>query len=143
MAKILDSFPTNARNSKYNWDEIFDGRVHALTEGEDFTVDSHSFRGALQAAKRRMGVEVRTTKQEQNGKTVIVVQMISSAATESEPTPDESEPAKGETNADKAKKEQANAKRRAARAAARAAKEKVTPNPKVSVAEATADSESK
>ena len=75
MATKLEAFPTKT-GTKYDWDTFFNGDVWKLVEGEDFNVPMQSFRGALGAAKKARGLEVKTAKQTEDGKTFLVIQAV-------------------------------------------------------------------
>lgn len=44
---------------RYDWDKYFDGKLHILTQGKDFTTDFHTFYSTAYAASRRLGLKVR------------------------------------------------------------------------------------
>ena len=53
MARVLEhyTFVSKGRGGRYDWPSLLDGRIHALTHGEDFDCKPESLRnGARQAA---------------------------------------------------------------------------------------------
>lgn len=75
MAKELDAFPqTRGRirgESKYPYDQWFNGKVWQLDAGEDFDVKMSSFRSTIIAAAKDRGVKVRTAAVN-DGKSLVV-----------------------------------------------------------------------
>lgn len=61
MAKKLDEFPRQSRNSKYDWDTWLNGEVWELTRGEDFDIGMASFRSVAFREARLRKVKLRTT----------------------------------------------------------------------------------
>jgi hypothetical protein len=63
MSKVLDQWPSGDRSS-YHWERYADGRIHQLTEGEDYRGGRHP-RNAVTSAHvwaKRNGFTVRTVK---------------------------------------------------------------------------------
>lgn len=78
MGEILESYDFGAGTGRYNWDELFDGRIHKLTGGEggDFTTKPSSLVASArkQATKRNMNLRIRTDGND------VVLQATSSSA---------------------------------------------------------------
>lgn len=78
MAKELSEFPTTRGrrkgDSKYPWDEWFDGKIRQLDVGEDFDAKIESFRSTISGAAKDRGIRVRTATT--NGGKSIVVQAL-------------------------------------------------------------------
>jgi hypothetical protein len=62
VAQRIDHFPDAPVQSKYPWDEWFDGSVWELTPGEDFKGKAATFRGSAVAQAARRDGKVRTRK---------------------------------------------------------------------------------
>jgi hypothetical protein len=80
MARKLDQFPlSNA--ARYPWDEYLDGSVWELTRGEDFDCSLRSIQGAArnQASRRNGSLRMRT-RRANDGREVVVMQFVRSAA---------------------------------------------------------------
>lgn len=60
MAEKLQEFPFTARGRKYNWDELADGSIWRMTEGQDFMVSAKNFRASLHNVASRIGKRVKT-----------------------------------------------------------------------------------
>lgn len=62
MARVLPSFPEQPPRahvfSKYNWESLFDGRVHALSQAE--FGDVYVFRNSAHKQAARCGMNLRT-----------------------------------------------------------------------------------
>lgn len=65
MAEVLEEFDFRRRGeSRYPWDQWFDGRIWKLKQGEDFKCSLNAFYyGAYRAAGKRGG-KIRLTKRE-------------------------------------------------------------------------------
>ena len=64
MAKIIDdSALTGAarRNTRYPWDEWFDGQTRELVRGEDFTISTTAFGRSAYGAAQMRGKRARIT----------------------------------------------------------------------------------
>lgn len=122
MATIVSTIPSIARDTKYNYDELFDGQARRLVAGEDFTVSNTSFRGALYARKAQMV---------KNGAEPFSVSVkFREETTEDGKTQRVAYVQKTEAKVRKAKPAKVEAKPAAKKAPAKKATAKVTPNPK-------------
>lgn len=110
MAEVVTQFPkTVGRPEKYPYAQWFDGQMWALKEGEDFTTSVDSLRGAINSAKNKRGVQVRTASvlDPATGKHIVTIQKTGTL----EPKPKTAKkkaPAKKKTTA---KKKTASAKK--------------------------------
>lgn len=51
MSTVVNSIPKATRERKYDYDTLFNGKIHRLVQGEDFEVAPESVRGALYGRK--------------------------------------------------------------------------------------------
>jgi hypothetical protein len=62
MSEILKTFPfKHSRRTIYPYAKWFDGQIHKLVAGKDFTTSPSSMRGTLQVNAWRKGLVLRTT----------------------------------------------------------------------------------
>lgn len=77
MAQVVTDFPkTVGRPEKYPYAQWFDGQMWALEEGVDFKTSVDSLRGAINSAKKKRGITVRTAsvKDPSTGKFIVTIQ---------------------------------------------------------------------
>lgn len=83
MAQIVTAVPKATRETKYDYDTLFDGNLRKLVQGEDFDATLESFRGALYNRKAlinkenpeaQIGVSVKFRTED--GKLVAYVQKV-------------------------------------------------------------------
>lgn len=82
MAKKVQDFDfsrSGSRPTKYPWEEWLDGSIWRLEKGEDFDVDTESFRSSVGTAADRLGKVARTAVPEDG---VVVVQAYELSAEE-------------------------------------------------------------
>jgi hypothetical protein len=66
--KTLKSFQFPAAasgfKSKYDWEQILDGKIHQLEEGSDFTAKTETMATLIRSAAKRRGKSVKVAKVE-------------------------------------------------------------------------------
>lgn len=73
MARQLETFPQGP-GQRYNWNELLNGSVWALTPGEDFGGKTSTFRANAKNQARKRGGDVKTRLAEIEGQKVLVIQ---------------------------------------------------------------------
>lgn len=132
MATIVSAVPSIARETKYNYAELFDGQTRRLVAGEDFDTSNLSFQGALRTRmskdNEKNGTEfsVSIKFRTEDDKRVAYVTRVDKRKPKAKPAKKaEAKPAAKDANPAKPAAKKTAAKR-----------EPVVPNPKVSIAEA-------
>lgn len=69
MARQLEDYDFGASNSRYNWDQYFDGNIYELTMGEDFTAKPSS---VVASARKAAGKANKTLKIRTDGEKVVL-----------------------------------------------------------------------
>ena len=83
MATLVTEFPkTVGRPEKYPYAQWFDGQMWALEEGVDFTTSVDSLRGAINSAKKKRKIAVRTAAvtDPATGRHIVTIQKTGEAA---------------------------------------------------------------
>lgn len=57
---VVDKFPNAPRGQKYNWESLFDGKIHPLKAGEHFSSKIGSMRQAVMKKATAMDLSVTT-----------------------------------------------------------------------------------
>jgi hypothetical protein len=80
MGKVLNSFEFSARSnggtSRYNWDELLDGKIRQLDEGTDFDCKPSTFLTLARSRAKARGLTVKGSKVEGG----LVVQAVPASA---------------------------------------------------------------
>jgi hypothetical protein len=87
MAKTIESFEFNSRTgagakgAKYNYAELFNGKIWALVSGDDYDCPAKGCQASLRAAGRRRGIKLRVGSTMLDGKEAVVLQAIGAVDT--------------------------------------------------------------
>lgn len=74
MATELQEFPRQLRKGTSRFDEVLDGRIWRLVQGEDFNSTIPSYRSGVSNIASKRGMKVRTHIDRSNGKVALIVQ---------------------------------------------------------------------
>jgi hypothetical protein len=74
MPRVLDNFPALKGQTRYPWDEWLDGRVWALTVGEDFNAKVNTLKANAQLQAKKRGGRIRTRLLEDGDKQTLVIE---------------------------------------------------------------------
>jgi hypothetical protein len=75
----LERFPSAASTSRYPWDQVFDGDVWEVVQGEDFPSKTSTFIANARAQAKRRGGTVRSRTLVEDDRTAVVLQYRAAA----------------------------------------------------------------
>lgn len=76
MADVVKEFPRKTRGTKYPLKTWFDGKIHRLVQGNDFTIKDTSLKTTLYNAASASALKVKIQWEVEDGKTVAYVQAV-------------------------------------------------------------------